>query len=503
MEESWHRLTLEEAKCCSGKAVVVDVETTGLLWWQHTLIGVGLWCPQADVQGYWPCEEPHERAGIIDALQHWAPGTNVIGHNLKFDLHFLGLDGHKLGWKAHDTTVLAHLLDSRQHKSLGAVELQYLGSASKEEHVAWGKGANGKGKRKLMVWEWPEDVRAEYCVNDCRVTYELARLLLPQVKATGCGALYDYQMRYLLRIWQIERYGMLFDMEFADRAIELLHRNVDIIEQELFKDCGAAGFNWRSPQQLSKALYEDLGIDKPQNPFVRDGVDLGGGRIKSKYTETATSTFMLMEKANHPLGQLVSDLREAWKLRNTVAKWKELADANSVIHTTFNLTGTRTGRLSSSKPNTQNLPGDIRSRETQSVFSGQSGSTRSEEYNLRKAFIPRPGHQYAIIDYRQQEIRMFGVLAQDPNMVEALRTGQDIHMQVAKTIWGDSADKTKREWAKTISFGRFMLGRSKTPPIAGNPTAGNQQPGRVGTSANGSETHSMTRSAMAGMPLAA
>jgi DNA polymerase-1 len=152
------------------------------------------------------------------------------------------------------------------------------------------------------------------------------------------------------------------------------------------------------------------------------------------------------------LGQLVMDNREARKHIDVLQQWLLLMDRYNTIHSNFNVNGTRTGRLSSSKPNVQNLPGMIRSRETQSSYSGQSGAMREEEYNLRKAFLAREGHSLVSVDYKQQEMRMFGILARDPHMLPALEHGADIHADIAERIWG-LRDEVHREWAKTISFG--------------------------------------------------
>ena len=436
-------LNLQQLSDCSGHTVALDVETTGLQWWHDHIIGVGVHCPQVGISGYFPTLSESDRRAAKEVVQHWALTTVIIAHNLKFDFHFMDLS--PVGRSVIDTTVLAHLLDSRQPKNLGAVSQRYLGESKKHNYVIRG--------RALPVWEWPLELVAVYCENDCRQTYELARKLVPLVQEIECWPLFEQQMQYLRWIWHAERLGIQLDMELLQKSQVALSEHVVEMEQALYDGCGQK-FNWNSPQQLSRALYDDLGIAKPENPFIREGKDIGSSAIKSKYTKTATSTFLLMEKANHPLGQLVSELREAAKLRQTLEQWQKLADSEGVIHSNFNLTGTRTGRLSSSKPNIQNLPGEIRSRETQSIYSGAGGATRGLEYNLRNCYISRPGKVLVSIDYRQQEIRMFGLLSGDVNMLKALHSGLDIHDAMARKIWNLTAyDPVKREWAKTTSFG--------------------------------------------------
>ena len=117
----------------------------------------------------------------------------------------------------------------------------------------------------------------------------------------------------------------------------------------------------------------------------------------------------------------------------------------------MNLTGTRTGRRSSSKPNLQNVESEIRSRETQSTYSGDT-THRIEEYNLRQSFIVPEGWSFVAIDYKQMEMRMFGILAKEPRMLESLQSGRDIHADVAEMVWGER-DEVHREWSKTVGFG--------------------------------------------------
>jgi DNA polymerase-1 len=174
----------------------------------------------------------------------------------------------------------------------------------------------------------------------------------------------------------------------------------------------------------------------------------------NKYNKYRTSSFILMEKGAHPLGGLILEMRECDKLIGFLDNYKELADDDRIVHGTFNITGTRTGRLSSSRPNLQNIPSSHRAREDTGVFSG--GGVREGEYNLRQAIISKPGYTLVSIDHRQQEMRMFGILAQEPVMMEALKNREDIHMRVALSVWGDCGPELNdlhREWSKAIGFG--------------------------------------------------
>ena len=448
---------------CSGKRVALDTETTGLFWWRDHLTTVSFHCPDAGVEGSidfaesWTEELQAEVRQIVnDTL---AAGTTVILHNAKFDLSFLGVPDDIVmhGWTIVDTTVLIHLYDSRLPKSLEKAEKLLLGGNSKRQAIdddsypqpeimdpATGKKVRKTAKPK--VWTWHKDKRQLYCVNDARVTYQMAVSMFPIIKDLGLLQLYNKDMQYMRDIYQIEHRGILIDPEFIGRSKMQLVKDLKIMEQHLY-DAAGHEFNYRSNVQLSRVLYEEMGHPRPINPFAdKDGVDRSRFADKGKYNKTLTSSFILVEKAHHPLGGLINSMRETAKLIKTLEQWLTLMDENSMLHTNFNITGTRTGRLSSSKPNLQNTPSMIRN-----VFTSHE-TERAEEYNLRNAFIVPPGYKLLSVDYKQMEIFYFAIVSQEPAMLEFIKTGQDIHSQIAMRVWG-VADQTHRKWSKQISLG--------------------------------------------------
>lgn len=465
----WEEMTFEQLDSCSGHILALDVETNGLNWWEHHIIGIGVWCPALDLQGYISTLDQQRRWHACKIIDSWEPGTTIIAHNMKFDFHMLGLSPRNRGWNLMDTTIMIHLVDSRLRKNMERAEQIFLSGRTKKVHLT-------EAPKRKKHWEWPTDILAEYCINDCRVTWELAKVLTKELHEGGLWDLFLQQMSFMGLVWEVERRGVKIDPEFIQRAKVLLDEHLKELEEELFVSSGfrelpernkdgtpktnkdgstkMKPFNWRSPQQLSYVLYEGMGHPRPKNPFAdADGVDRSkfAGRL---YNKTMTNTFLLMEKAKHPLGELIAAMRETSILINTLKKWLILRDKNDMIHTNFNTTGTKTGRLSSSNPNLQNIASEARSRFTQGVFSG--GTERTEEYNLRNAYIAREGHVFVAIDYKQMEMRMFGLLSGDPFMIKSLAAGRDIHGDMANLIWGDRstvAFKTRREWAKTISFG--------------------------------------------------
>ena len=472
-------LTLSQLKKalqrCNGLPVVIDTETTGVMWWRDHLTTVGFHCPKAGIEGVADIGVPVPEGGEDDEyILNWdsqakaivneclKKGTTVIAHNAKFDCSMLGVDKDNFVWNVIDTTVMVHLWDSRLPKSLEKAEMELLGNNSKRAHI---EKAPTNPKLRKRVWRWESKVRQDYCLNDCRVTQQLHDVLLPMLKKLDLLDLLRKEMKYIKLVYHTEHLGIELDQEVVGKALLSMMQHKMELERKLWDAIGYE-FNWQSNVQLSKALYEGMGIAKPINPFavVAEGerntykTKLGFERIKElkggMYNKTMTSTFLLMEKVHHPLGELVSSLREASKLTKTMQLWLRLVDDDSVIHSNFNLTGTRTGRLSSSKPNLANVASEVRSRFTQGLYSG--GQTRDEEYNLRNAFVSRPGYGMVSTDFAQQEMRLFAWESQDERMLEAVKSGLDIHLMIAMAVWGDCGkdlNKIHREWSKTVGFG--------------------------------------------------
>lgn len=495
-------LTMNEFRAmlekCDGKVVALDTETTGLRWWEDKVTTVGFHCPDAGVEGTIdigtspPSDEPHpklkgkrknySKARLEKSREEWlnsnelnefhmmvcmivqgtlGPGTTVIMHNSKFDAGMLQIDAEDMnGWNIIDTPTMVHLYDSRMLKNLGNCERKLLGSNSKRKHIEEAPAAK---MLKNRVWFWPHQTRQDYCLNDVRVTYQLAEALTPQLRKLGLEQLFLKDMKYIKLLYHTEHVGIFLDQDFVKRSLIPLNAHTKELEVKLLDSIGYE-FNWRSPKQLSQALYEGCGIPMPKSPYgQRSSVtsftnDMGVKRVTKlkgdEYNSTCTSTRLLMEVVKHPLGELVSSLRESAKLAKVCLQWLRLVDKNSIIHTNYNITGTRTGRLSSSQPNMANVPSEVRSRFTQGLYSG--GLIRKDEYNLRNAFCARPGNYMLSIDYAQQEMRMFAYISQDKNLMQYVQEGKDIHLMIALKVWGEcgkAQNKIHREWSKTIAFG--------------------------------------------------
>lgn len=226
---------------------------------------------------------------------------------------------------------------------------------------------------------------------------------------------------------EMEQAGVRVDVEMLKRAEEQLSKELATLEQGIYTAAGMT-FNVNSPKQVGEVLFDQLKLDAKAK--------------KSKTGQYSTSEEVLLGlKGKHEVVGMILEYRELKKLISTYisALPTYINPETGKIHTTYNQTVTATGRLSSSNPNLQNLP--IRSERGQLI---------------RQAVIPDENCLFLSADYSQIELRLMAHFSQDPHMVEAFRSGQDVHAATAAKIFGVSIEdvtKDQRRQAKTANFG--------------------------------------------------
>jgi len=226
---------------------------------------------------------------------------------------------------------------------------------------------------------------------------------------------------------EMEQIGVRVDVPMLKQAEAKLNNELQTIEQQIYKSVGMT-FNINSPKQVGEVLFDQLQLDDKAK--------------KSKTGQYSTSEEVLLAlKPKHPVVGLILEYRELKKLISTYisALPNYINPTTGKIHTTYNQTVTATGRLSSSNPNLQNLP--IRSERGQLI---------------RQAVIPDEGCLFLSADYSQIELRLMAHFSQDPHLVQAFLSGQDIHAATAAKIFNVSIEevtKEQRRQAKTANFG--------------------------------------------------
>ena len=260
------------------------------------------------------------------------------------------------------------------------------------------------------------------------ITGRLTRELRHEVEQAGLSELYEeIDLPLVPVLARMEQAGVKIDTAALARMSDQLQREITAKEKEIYEAAGME-FNVGSPKQLGDVLFNRMNLPKP--------VKYGKGRTIS------TAVDVLEELAeNHPIAQMVLDYRQLTKLKSTYvdALPALINPATGRLHTTFDQTGTATGRLSSANPNLQNIP------------------VRTElGRGIRAAFIAEPGNVLLTADCSQIELRLLAHFSRDPLLVEAYRRGDDIHTLTASQVFGVPplmVTPEHRRQAKVVNFG--------------------------------------------------
>lgn len=406
------------------KEICIDTETTNENPMRAELVGVGF-SASPGKSFYLPCNGALGEELVINALKNFFQTTQArfYGHNLKYDWHILRHYGIHLDAISFDTLVASWLLapQSRKHNldDLSLERLQITKIPIQD--------LLGKGKQTITMREAPIEKVSSYCCEDADCTCRLKELFSEDLKEKELEKLYfDLELPLLPVLAKMERRGIFLDEELLKEQGAKFARAIAQLKLQIFAAAGEE-FNVNSPQQLSKVLYEKMGLKPP-------------GR---KATETSTSAAILEElAAEHPFVQYILDYRTLEKLRSTYvdALPSAINPKTGRIHSTFNQSGTATGRLSCQNPNLQNIP--IRGAEGKSV---------------RACFKPQKEEwSYLSADYSQIELRLLAHFSEDPELLRAFKNGEDIHRYTAALVFGvPSSEVTSemRSQAKAVNFG--------------------------------------------------
>jgi len=260
------------------------------------------------------------------------------------------------------------------------------------------------------------------------ITGRLATALRREVDDCGVGQLYEHIDLPLVRVLaRMEEAGVKIDTGALAGMSTRLEREVDRKAKDIYREAGVE-FNINSPKKLGDVLFNQLNLPKP--------VKYGKGKMIS------TAVDVLEDLAeDHAVARMVLEYRQLAKLKSTYVDTLPalLSPATGRLHTTFDQTGTVTGRLSSANPNLQNIP--IRTEVGREI---------------RAAFIAEPGHVLLAADYSQIELRLLAHFSQDKLLVEAFRRGDDIHTLTASQVFGVPplmVTPDHRRQAKVVNFG--------------------------------------------------
>jgi DNA polymerase-1 len=258
--------------------------------------------------------------------------------------------------------------------------------------------------------------------------HRLAPALRAQIDAQALQSVYEaIDLPVAAVLAEIERNGIRVDPKALDAMSLAMEKEVRRLEKEIWELAGNE-FNVNSPTQLAEILFDKLNLQAP--------VRRGRGKVRSTAVDILEDL-----AAQHSLPAKIIEYREIAKLKSTYvdALPKLINRETGRLHTSFSQTGTATGRLSSSDPNLQNIP------------------IRTElGRQIRAAFVAEPGKILLAADYSQIELRVMAHFSQDPVLLEAFRTGQDIHERTAQEVFGVgpmAQTPEHRRASKAINYG--------------------------------------------------
>ena len=321
-------------------------------------------------------------------------------HDYKSAMHILGQQGIALAGVQHDPLLYAYLLDPT-YSAYGLSETAF---------------------RKFSLKLGPSPAEA------ADVTLRLTEKLRAEVEEAGLRKVYDeIDLPLVPVLARMEEAGVKLDCEVLAEMSQRLEHQIQAKAREVYAKSGFE-FNINSPKQLGDVLFNKLNLPKP----MKYG--------KGKTISTAVDVLEGLA-AEHEVPRMVLDYRQLSKLKSTyVDALPALLNSCTLrLHTTFNMAGSATGRLSSVNPNLQNIP------------------IRTElGREIRAAFIAEPGHVLLSADYSQIELRLLAHFSGDKLLVEAYRAGEDIHTLTASQVFGVPplmVEAEHRRRAKAVNFG--------------------------------------------------
>jgi DNA polymerase-1 len=415
----------------NASQIAFDTETTSTDQMSADLVGISL--AVADTGGYY-IPVGHQEGEqlpldvVIEALRGpmTDPDIPKLGHNLKFDYIMLaraGLKAYPLGFDS----MIAEWVVNPSSRNLGLKKLAWVRLNRTMQEI---ESLIGKGRSQITMAEVAIQDAARYAVEDAVMVLLLQPVLDYDLKQAQSEDLFrDLEMPLIPILAGMEMEGIGLDIPFLQEMSGKLEENLDELEIRIFTSVGHE-FNLNSPKQLSEAIFTKLGLVPPDR----------GSKTASGYYSTSADVLEYLRN-QHEVPSLLLEYREYTKLKSTYVDslQTQVNPETGRVHTSYNQTGSVTGRIASTDPNLQNIP--IRTELGRQV---------------RKAFVAAPDHLLVAVDYSQIELRVAAHMAGDQAMLTAFREGKDIHTTTAAAIHNiplDQVSSQQRRDAKAINFG--------------------------------------------------
>lgn len=410
----------------SGTPVAWDTETSALEPRDAQLVGIGCcWGAESADMAYIPVGhktgENLDTTTVLNALKPILESDKYPKalQNAKFDRLVLHCQGICLAGVVFDTMLASYILNPDSSHNLSDLSQKYLGITAQSYLDLVPKGQT--------IADIDIPAVANYCGMDVHCTFRLVSKLRAELDKVPNSHQLLLEVEQPLEpvLAQMEYDGIRIDSEYLNGLSKQLEQDLASLEQQAYAAAGEK-FNLGSPKKLSELLFDKLNLDRKKSRKIQTGYS----------TDAAT-----LEKlqGDHPVVDAILEYRTLSKLKSTYVDALPLLVRPDTgrVHTNFNQTVTSTGRLSSSNPNLQNIP-------IRTAFSRQ----------IRKAFIPESGWLLVAADYSQIELRILAHLCQEPILITAYQSNEDIHTVTARLLFEkENVTPDERRLAKTINFG--------------------------------------------------
>jgi DNA polymerase I len=354
-------------------------------------------------------------------LSAWLAGpAEKILHDAKGPMLAFSAMGTPLNSVAFDTAIASYLVSpGGRNFELADLVMRYLGKSL---------DADSSESSAQLSLDSSLEISGEALAKAARATLDLSEFLKLELQKRGGESLFNQvEMPLVPLLAEMEAFGIAVDV----KALKKLEASFEADAAQAVKqahDSVGHEFNLGSPKQLQEVLFEERGLPKTK-------------KIKTGYTTDAESLLGLLAK--FPDDELLTALlryREVIKLKQTVTGLLAAVQSDDRIHTSFNQMVAATGRLSSTEPNLQNIP--IRTR---------------EGFAIRGTFVVGKNFETLLTaDYSQIELRVMAHLSNDPGLIAALKTGEDLHTTVGSQVFGvppEKVDADMRRQIKAMSYG--------------------------------------------------
>ncbi|OBT10165.1 DNA polymerase I [Vibrio sp. UCD-FRSSP16_10] len=419
-------------KLTKAEVFAFDTETDSLDYMVANLVGLSFATAEGEA-AYVPVAHDYldapaqlDRDWVLEQLKPLLedPQQAKVGQNLKYDMSVLARYDIEMQGIAFDTMLASYVYNSVGGKhDMDSLALRFLQHPCISfEQIA------GKGKKQLTFNQIDLAEASPYAAEDADVTLRLHNHINGLLKENEqINSVYlDIEMPLVPVLSRIERRGVLIDDMLLGTQSQEIAQRLDELQIKAFELAGKE-FNLSSPKQLQAILFEEMGL-----PVIK----------KTPSGAASTNEEVLQELAlDYPLPKLILEHRGLAKLKSTYTDKlpKMINPTTGRVHTSYHQGVTATGRLSSTDPNLQNIP--IRNEEGR---------------RIRQAFVAPHGWKILAVDYSQIELRIMAHLSADKALLEAFRTGKDIHAATAAEIIGvdiNEVSSEQRRRAKAVNFG--------------------------------------------------